>query len=99
LSQYWSGLIDLAPVQLMSLLDLSRFTSAEAALAQARGRPAPHILPEPFQEGDSRLVTYPGDERHSIKTRLLPGPTRLRSNPIRFEPEQGGFDGFFVNLH
>lgn len=98
LTQYWEGLIDLAPVQLMSLLDLSRFKSAEEALARARERPAPHILPEPFQDGDSRVVTYPGDERHSIRTRMLPGPTRLRSTPKRFEPEEGGFDGFFVNM-
>jgi 8-oxo-dGTP pyrophosphatase MutT (NUDIX family) len=98
LAQYWAGSIDLAPVQIMSLIDLSRFKSTEGALAIARARPAPHILPEPFQEGDSRVITYPGDARHSIKTRALPGPTRLRSTPERFEPEQGGFEGLFVDL-
>ena len=98
LTQYWAGTIDLAPVQLMSLLDLSRFQSAKDALDVARARPAPHILPEPFQDGESRVVTYPGDSNHSLKTRLLPGPTRLRSTPTRFEPEQGGFDGFFINM-
>jgi 8-oxo-dGTP pyrophosphatase MutT (NUDIX family) len=98
LSQYWAGSIDLAPVQIMSLLDLYRFKSVADALAHARGRPAPHILPEPFQDGETRVVTYPGDAFHSVKTRALPGPTRLRSNTNRFEPEQGGFEGFFVDL-
>ena len=98
LTQYWAGSIDLAPVQLMSLLDLSRFKSTKDALDVARARPAPHILPEPFQDGESRVVTYPGDSNHSLKTRLLPGPTRLRSTSTRFEPEQGGFDGFFINM-
>jgi 8-oxo-dGTP pyrophosphatase MutT (NUDIX family) len=98
LSQYWDGAIELAPVQIMSLVDLSRFNSVEEALSVARTRPSPHILPEPFQDQASRVVTYPGDTRHSIKTRLLPGPTRLRSSEARFEPEHGGFDGLFINL-
>jgi 8-oxo-dGTP pyrophosphatase MutT (NUDIX family) len=98
LTQYWAGSIELAPVQLMCLLDLSRFKSTADALAQAKARPSPHILPEPFQDGDTRVLTYPGDAGHSVKTRLLPGPTRLRSSASRFEPEQGGFEGLFVNM-
>jgi 8-oxo-dGTP pyrophosphatase MutT (NUDIX family) len=98
LTQYWSGAIDLAPVQIMSLLDVYRFNTTAQALDHARSRPAPHILPEPFQDGESRVVTYPGDSRHSVLNRALPGPTRLRSTPQRFEPEHGGFEGFFVNL-
>jgi 8-oxo-dGTP pyrophosphatase MutT (NUDIX family) len=84
LNQYWAGSIDLAPVQVMSLLDLSRFGSAQEALARARARPAPHILPEPYQEGETRVLIYPGDPKHSVSDRLL--------------PEDGGFEGYFVNL-
>jgi 8-oxo-dGTP pyrophosphatase MutT (NUDIX family) len=98
LQRYWAGAIELAPVQVMSLLDLSRFTDTEMALVQARRRRAPHILPEPFQQGEIRVVTYPGDARHSVPTRALPGPTRLCSAPSRFEPESGRFEDFFVNL-
>jgi 8-oxo-dGTP pyrophosphatase MutT (NUDIX family) len=98
LSQYWAGSIELAPVQIMSLLDLSRFKNTDEALGHARQRPAPHVLPEPFQEGDSRVVTYPGDTHHSQRQRVLPGPTRLRSTAQRFEPEQGGFEGLFIDL-
>jgi len=35
------------------------------------------------------VLCYPGDPRHSITERALPGPTRLRWRNKRFEPEGG----------
>ncbi len=98
LRRYWALEIDMAPVQVMSLVDLSRFSSVDHALSVGRGRPAPHIHPEPFEEDAVRVLAYPGDPRHSIAQRMLPGPTRLRNLNQRFEPVEGGFEGFFVNL-
>jgi hypothetical protein len=43
-----------------------------------------------------RVICYPGDERHSVRQRALPGPTRLHYLRGRFEPE-GGFDALFAD--
>lgn len=90
LEQYRDGGIELAPPQIMSLAHLSRFASAGEALADAASRKPPVIRPEPFDEDGTRVLTYPGDERHSVRVRAMPGPTRLRHHNKRFEP----FDGF-----
>lgn len=91
LRQYWSGEIQFAPPQIMSLAHLSRFANAQAALADARSRKPPLIHPEPFEQDGVRCICYPGDERHSVRERALPGPTRLHFRSGRFEPA-GGFD-------
>jgi 8-oxo-dGTP pyrophosphatase MutT (NUDIX family) len=94
LRQYWEGRIELAPPQILSLAHLARHDSAAGALAQARLRPPPLVVPEPFELEGARCVCYPGDERHSVRERALPGPTRLHYRNRRFEPF-GGFDALF----
>ena len=96
LEQYRDGQIELAPQQIMSLAHLSRYSTVNDALHAARNRKPPVIQPEPFDDDGVRVLTYPGDARHSVKVRALPGPTRLRYANKRFEPFQG-FDALFVD--
>jgi len=95
LQQYWDGQIALAPPQIMSLAHLARHGTVNSVLAEARRRPPPVILPEPFDDNGTRVICYPGDERHPVSERALPGPTRLHFRNQRFEPH-GGFEGLFV---
>lgn len=94
LRRYWDGLMPLAPPQIMTLAHLSRHASVAEAVAEARGRQPPLVQPEPFDQDGARVLCYPGDPRHSIARRALPGPTRLAWRGTRFEPE-GGFDALF----
>lgn len=91
LEQYRDGAIQLAPPQIMSLAHLSRYATAARVFDDAASRPPPLVHPEPFEEGGLRVICYPGDERHSIRTRALPGPTRLLHVSGKFEPP-GGFE-------
>lgn len=95
LQQYWDGRIALAPPQIMSLAHLARHASVAGVLAEARRRPPPVVLPEPFDQEGMRVICYPGDERHPVSERALPGPTRLHFRNKRFEPH-GGFEGLFA---
>lgn len=95
LVQYWDGQIMLAPPQIMSLSHLARHTSVTDVLAEARRRLPPVIQPEPFEQDGTRVVCYPGDERHPVRERALPGPTRLYFRNKRFEPFEG-FDALFA---
>ena len=94
LQQYWDRQIELAPPQIMSLAHLAHHATVDSVLAQARGRVPPVIAPEPHDVADGRVLCYPGDERHSVRERALPGPTRLYHRNKRFEPE-GGFEALF----
>lgn len=94
LQQYWDRGIELAPPQIMSLAHLARHESVASVLAQARAQRPPLIQPEPFDQDGMRVVCYPGDERHPVTARALPGPTRLQFRDRRFEPV-GGFDALF----
>jgi 8-oxo-dGTP pyrophosphatase MutT (NUDIX family) len=94
LERYRDGAIELAPPQIMSLAHLARHPSVESALAQARLRKPPLVLPEAFEHEGERVVCYPGDERHSVHERALPGPTRLHYRNRRFEPADG-FEALF----
>ncbi|TAM54455.1 MAG: NUDIX hydrolase [Burkholderiaceae bacterium] len=95
LEQYRDGHIDLAPPQIMSLAHLSHHATVDSVLQEARGRRPPAIRPESFEQGGERVMCYPGDERHSIHERALPGPTRLRYHNQRFEPLDG-FEALFA---
>lgn len=95
LRQYWSGAIELAPPQIMSLAHLSRHAAVDSVLSAARGRRPPVIQPEPFDLEGQRVICYPGDSRHSVREQALPGPTRLRYRNKRFEPD-AGFEALFV---
>lgn len=86
--------IVLAPAQIMSLAQVGRHDSAAAVLDEARRRPPPVIEPESFEADGMRTLVYPGDERHTVRARAMPGPTRLVVRESRFEPP-GGFDALF----
>ena len=94
LAQYWQGQIELAPPQIMSLVQLARHTQVQSVLQAARQRPPPVIAPEPFDDDGTRVICYPGDERHSVREQYLLGPTRLVYRNKRFEPV-AGFEGLF----
>ena len=95
LERYWARELEFAPPQLMTLAHLSRFADVASVLQAARRQTPPLVAPEPFDDGGERVLCYPGDPRHSLATRAMPGPTRLRVRNRRFEPE-AGFDGFFA---
>lgn len=94
LQQYWDRGIELAPPQIMSLAHLTHHANVASVLDQARSRRPPLIQPEPFDQDGTRVICYPGDERHPVAQRALPGPTRLQYRDKRFEPP-GGFDALF----
>ena len=94
LEQYWNRDIELAPPQIMSLAHLSRHATVASVLQEAALRPPPLVMPEAFNENDERVICYPGDPRHSVTERALPGPSRLYWRNKRFEPETG-FNALF----
>jgi 8-oxo-dGTP pyrophosphatase MutT (NUDIX family) len=94
LQRYWSGDIELAPPQIMSLAYLSHFASVDDVLQTARQTRPPVIAPEPFQQDGLRVVCYPGDKQHTVPVRVFPGPTRLTYRNKRFEP-LNGFESLF----
>jgi 8-oxo-dGTP pyrophosphatase MutT (NUDIX family) len=94
LEQYWAGEINLAPAQIMSMAALARHPLASDAIAAARARRPPLIQPEPFMHGQLRAVAFPGDERHPVPERALPGPSFLVYRNERFEPYEG-YSAFF----
>lgn len=96
LQTYWARAMVMAPPQIMGLAHLSHYRSVHEALQAARRRRPPTIAPESFQLDGARMVCYPGDARHSLRSRALPGPTRLAYRAERFEPD-GGFDAFFAD--
>jgi 8-oxo-dGTP pyrophosphatase MutT (NUDIX family) len=89
LMQYWAGEIILAPPQIMSLSHLSLYQNVDHALEDAGQRTPPVIQPESFDVEGMRVICYPGDPRHSVQVRALPGPSRLHFRNDRFEPEGG----------
>jgi 8-oxo-dGTP pyrophosphatase MutT (NUDIX family) len=95
LEQYRDRLIDLAPPQIMSLAHLSRHATVQSVMDAARSRLPPVIQPEPFDQEGVRVLCYPGDARHPVGERALPGPTRLLYRNQRFEPADG-FEALFA---
>lgn len=89
LRQYWERGIELAPPQIMTLAQLARRRNAAEVIDEAERTPPPRVQPEAFEEDGVRVLCYPGDPRHSVPTRALPGPTRLALRGGRFEPEGG----------
>lgn len=95
LEQYRDGLITMAAPQIMSLAHLARHTRVDSVLDQARAQRPPVIQPASFTQGEDRILCYPGDPRHPVAERALPGPTRLRFRAQRFEPIDG-FESLFA---
>jgi len=93
LTRYWAGGLPLAPPQIMTLVSLQSHPTTQSVLDFARQQTPPLILPEPFDEAGVRTLCYPGDPRHSVQQRAMPGPTRLRFVAGRFEPV-GGFQEY-----
>ena len=89
LQQYRDELIVLAPPQIMTLAHLARYSDVQQALDAARSCLPPVIRPESFEQEGHRVLCYPGDERHSVKERAMPGPTRLWFRDKKFEPPPG----------
>ncbi|QTD44075.1 NUDIX hydrolase [Ottowia testudinis] len=91
LAQYRAHEIDLAPPQIVSLLHLMQYRDVAHAMQHARSRPPPLIVPEPVEDGDTRVLCYPGDPLHPVQARALPEPvpTRVVWRAKRFEPPQG----------
>jgi hypothetical protein len=80
----------LAPPQIMTLVSLLPHGDTASVLQAAKRQAPPLILPEPFDDEEGvRVLCYPGDPRHSVAQRVMPGPTRLRFVAGRFEPIQG----------
>ena len=96
LQRYWQREIELAPPQIMSLAHLSHYHRVQDVLSAAHGRLPPTVMPEPFQLDGARVVCYPGDERHPVRERALPGPSRLIYRNKRFEPLEG-FEALFTS--
>lgn len=96
LEQYRDQLIELAPPQIMSLAHLARHSNVASVLAEARSKRPALVQPEPYDdENGVRVLCYPGDPRHTVRERALPGPTRLRYSSKRFQPE-AGFEALFL---
>lgn len=89
LIRYWDHQIELAPPQIMGLVQLGRHPNTQSALAEAQSRHPPVVEPEPFDQDGVRTICYPGDPRHSVARSAFPGPTRLMFKNKRFEPELG----------
>ncbi len=94
LEQHRDGQIALAPPQIMTLAHLTRYSQVQDALLAARSCMPPVIQPEPFEHEGTRVICYPGDERHSVRERAMPGPTRLRYSNKQFEAVDG-FESLF----
>jgi len=95
LERYWAAEINLAPAQIMSMAALARYASVAEALAAARARRPPIIQPEPFAHALGRAIAFPGDARHPVAERALPGPSFVVYRNERFEPLDG-FEALFA---
>jgi hypothetical protein len=89
LHAYWDRQIELAPPQIMSLAQLRHFSDAQSAMADARQRPPALVEPQAHDIQGERMICYPGDPMHSVRTAAFAGPTRLYFRNKRFEPEGG----------
>jgi hypothetical protein len=73
----------------MTLVSLLSHPCTDSVLNCAKQQTPALILPESFDDDGVRTLCYPGDVRHSVGQRAMPGPTRLRFVAGRFEPTLG----------
>ncbi len=98
LERYGAKEIMLAPPQIMTLVGLVNMKNFAQVREALSGR-VPHLVePMSYLEGESRVIAYPGDPKHSVKTRAMPGPTSLIYRDNRFEP-LNGFEEFFASIN
>ena len=86
LSRWERNEIKLAPATYKSLAHLAMYPSIEAAMADARSRPAPIVIPHSYERDGAREIVLPGDPEHPIQALAIPGPTRLRWDGARYAP-------------
>src|SRR3989442_11858120 len=70
---------------------LEVYPNVSSVMAEARSRPPPIIQPEVFEHDGMRMLCFPGDERHTRRSRAMPGSTRLCWRNDRYE-SVGGLD-------
>jgi hypothetical protein len=86
---YAAGDIALAPPQIMTLAELSRYDSVASILTAARSRPPYLVQPFVLESPEGLMLCYPGDVAHPVRERAMPGPLRLAIRNNRYEPEAG----------
>ena len=74
----------LAPPTYKTLESLAKFSSAQQALAAARRRVPPIIMPVAHKIDGERVLTFPGDALHPVSANALDGDTRLVWKGTRF---------------
>jgi hypothetical protein len=89
LQRYWNQEIYLAPPQIITLSQLTRYGSASAAVDAAARFTACPILPVNIGSGDLRYTCYPGDEHHPVREPAFLGVSRLIYRNDRYEPVDG----------
>ncbi len=89
LLKYWDRGINMAPPQIMTLVNLLPYSDCASVLRAALARKPSVMMPETFDADGLRHICYPGDPQHSIKEKAMIGPTRLRFIDGRFEPKDG----------
>lgn len=87
--RYWDGELTLAPVQLLTLMQVGRYPSAAQVMQAGRSRAPMQVLPEPHDIDGQRVLCYPGDPGHPVRQPAWEGPTRMTFRNGRFEPEGG----------
>jgi 8-oxo-dGTP pyrophosphatase MutT (NUDIX family) len=95
LERYRDREIMLAPPQIMTLAGLVSSKNFAQLREHLREHSPRLIEPLSVQSGKQRVMVYPGDERHPVRERAMPGPTALVFRDDRFEPESG-FEQFFI---
>jgi 8-oxo-dGTP pyrophosphatase MutT (NUDIX family) len=86
IERWRDGSIKLAPPTYMSLAHLALFDSLQAAMTDARSRRPPVVQPVAFEDGGVRCLAFPGDERHPVRERAIPGPMRMKWDGAKFAP-------------
>ncbi len=94
LERYRDREIMLAPPQIMTLAGLISLDSYAQVREQLRDHTPRLVEPVSVQTDGQRVIVYPGDARHHVRERAMPGPTALIYRDDRFEPESG-FEQFF----
>lgn len=91
LQAYYRGEINLIPPQIISLMHLSLYGAADAAMRAARQQMPPCIQPHMLHEAGQLTMCYPGDPMHPGSAPAFPAPvpTRLLLRNGRFEPPGG----------
>ncbi len=89
LNAYAKRHIDLAAPQIMTLFELTQFSTVDEVMSHASQRKPPLIEPCSVRDADTRLVCFPADPLHPEKQHILPGPTRLYFKDGCFQPEEG----------